>query len=77
MNGLKLMAAGICGCALTLGLTTFAQAPRRMTECPASAELYVIESKVSALSEKADRIFAEVNRMQIDLTNMWVEGRRP
>lgn len=76
MNGLKLIAAGICGSALTVAVTTFAQAPRRVTECPVPAELYVIESKISSLSDKTDLIFSEVNRMQIDLTNMWVEGRR-
>jgi hypothetical protein len=48
MNGLRLVAAGLCGRALTLGLTALAQAPKRapVVECPAPAALQSIESDV-------------------------------
>jgi len=58
MNGLKLVAAGLCGSALTLGLTALAQAPKRapVVECPAPAALQSIESDVSQMASRLDLV---------------------
>lgn len=67
MNGLKLIAAALCGSALTLGLTTFAQAPKRTPatmEC--SSTLSLIESDVAVLNGKLDRIAAAQDQAAAD-----------
>jgi len=67
MNGLKLIAAGLCGSALTLGLTTWAQAPKKpaweaapIVACPdTGTTLFHLERDVSKMSEKLDVIAAD------------------
>lgn len=77
MNGLKLIAAGICGSALTLGLTVFAQAPRqRVTECPTPSVLYSIEGAISSLGEKVDRIHPDLDRIATAIDRIETEQRQ-
>lgn len=60
MGGLKLIAAGICGSALTLGLTSWAQAPKRpATECGDPTALYHLERDVARIDETTLRIEAD------------------
>lgn len=66
MSGLKLIAAGICGSALTLAVSTLAQAPKQpawksapIVECPQPQDLFHIEHNLDKMSEKLDAIAAD------------------
>ena len=69
MNGLKLVAAGLCGRALTLGLTALAQAPKRapVVECPAPAALQSIESDVSQMASRIRSVSGDLHTIESSL----------
>lgn len=73
MSGLKLMAAALCGSALTLAVSTWAQAPklRGISECgDLAVRIDVLDASVRQQSAQEDRDLSQVNSMLVDMTTV-------